>query len=87
MGIPVLVMFIGINGLILYRFLSALRGWAGSPEDYRTAVLTLVVYASFAQYAFISLFFEIPYLSSLYWVVLAVMHRLGCRPLLRLIGE
>ena len=77
MGIPVFLFFVAINANILWRMLRVV-----SRPDNRTNIgplwlLTLVAYLSFAIYALTNLFLESPYLSSLYWINLAVMHHLG----------
>lgn len=77
MGIPVFLFFVGINVYILVRFLPTLYRGANQTPQGLLGLLTLVAYVSFALYAFFSLFLESPYLSSLYWILLAVMHHFG----------
>lgn len=48
-------------------------------DDTWFAVLVLVIYVSFGIYGFMSLFFESPFLSPLYWVALSIMHHYGSR--------
>jgi len=74
MGIPVFLLFSGINLAILAKFLrSGLRAsssmWPAVVPPFLAAT-----YVSLLLYAGMSLFFESPYLSPLYWIVLGLMH-------------
>jgi hypothetical protein len=79
MGIPILIFFLAFNGYLLIRFSSALLQ-THEPHEALLGILALVAYVSFGLYAFMSLFFESPYLSSLYWILIAVMHSFQTRP-------
>lgn len=77
MGIPIFLFFVAINGLVLVQFLPSLRSAIDSPQANILPLVALMAYVSFALFAFTSLFFESPYHSSRYWIVLAVMHHIG----------
>lgn len=81
MGIPAILYFLGMNGYAIVRFSSALYRRTTEISLALVGVVALVAYVSFGIYAFMSLFFESPYLSSLYWTLLAVMHFVWVRPL------
>jgi hypothetical protein len=74
MGIPVFLFFVAINLLIVIRFLR--RAIRTSEEAQPTLVSPFLAaaFVSLGLYAAMSLFFESPYLSPLYWVALALMH-------------
>jgi hypothetical protein len=70
MGLPVLIYFSALNAIVVSRLLKrGLRAADVSP----LAPYLAAVFLSFMLYGFMSLFFESPYLSSLYWTVLALM--------------
>lgn len=73
MGIPVLMFFLAINAAVVLTFVSRLRqpGPAATPAALAAALAA--AYAACLAYAWLNLFLESPYLSVIYWVVLACM--------------
>jgi hypothetical protein len=82
MGVPVLLGLLLLNAVVQVRALRALGAARAAADPRREAdlVLALALVASFALYATTSLFLESPYLSSLYWIVLALVHMAAPRP-------
>jgi hypothetical protein len=69
MGLPVFAFFLAINGYVAVKLLKqSVRG----PDESVQAPFLAGAYLSFMLYGLMSLFFESPYLSSLYWIVLAL---------------
>ena len=79
MGIPVLAVFLALNAFEIRRALRALPGRPAPGEE--LLALALAVLLSFGIYASLSLFLESPYLSSLYWIILALMHEVAAHTL------
>ena len=77
MGIPVLLLFLSINGYVLYHVVRAVLMGLLDSNATRLAIFSIIVFLSFSAFALMSLFLESPYLSALYWVIMAVMHHLG----------
>ena len=73
MGVPVLLFFLAINAAILVPFVARLRQPGLDPRDATLASFAGVAYVSCLTFAWLSLFFESPYLSVIYWVVLGSM--------------
>jgi len=70
MGLPVFAFFLAINGYVTVKLVKrAVRG----PDESIQAPFLASAYLSFLLYGLMSLFFESPYLSSLFWVVLGLM--------------
>jgi hypothetical protein len=82
MGIPVLAAFLILNLLEITRALRALAGVQDSQAEL-VLLFSLAALLSFGVYASLSLFLESPYLSSLYWIILALMHEAASRSVLK----
>jgi hypothetical protein len=73
MGIPILAAFLLANLLAATRAVRALAV-AYEPETEWLVVFSLAALLSLGVYAGLGLFLESPYLSSLYWVILGLIH-------------
>ena len=85
MGIPVFLFFVATNLSVLTRFVRRAVRHSDEAQPTLLAPFLAAALASLGVYAFMSLFFESPYLSPLFWVVLAMMNTLanstaGSRP-------
>jgi len=73
LGIPMLLFFLAINTAVVVRVLMRLRRAGPAGADVEIPSFLLLALAGFSVYATTSLFLESPYLSTLYWVVLAAL--------------
>jgi hypothetical protein len=78
MGIPMLVLFLLTNAIECARAVRTL-GRTSDPHIEAALVFSLAALLSLGAYASLNLFLESPYLSSLYWVILALMHEVRVR--------
>jgi hypothetical protein len=79
MGVPAFLLFLAINVVILVPFIARQRQPALHPRDATLGSFAGVAYVSCLAFAWLSLFFESPYLSVIYWVVLGSMASLADR--------
>jgi hypothetical protein len=80
MGIPMLVFFLLINAAIAIAFAARARRGALAAEQTALMGFVAVAWASCLAYALLNLFLESPYLSAIYWVVLAGLTSLTDSP-------
>ena len=80
MGVPALLLFLAINVVIVSRLIARLRRGETDADRLVLASFASVAYPSCLAFASLSLFFESPYLSVVFWVLLGCMASLGARP-------
>jgi hypothetical protein len=77
MGVPVLIFFLATNLAMVWRSMAAARRNRQPAIVWWLTPLLAVALVGSATYAVTNLFFESPYLSTLYWVLLACLHHVA----------